>query len=101
MTGMPVANRQPNAHPPRTAPRRPGMVWGALLLFAFFALAKAFLAVLVFATIRDDQVHGPSVPGGLWLFFVVLTTASATSPAARRSSWPVPRPAGPSAGWPR
>jgi hypothetical protein len=48
------------------------MAWGALLLFAFFGLGKAFLSVVVFATIRDDQVHGPSVPGGLWLFFVVL-----------------------------
>jgi hypothetical protein len=32
MTGMPVAGRQPDAHPPRTVARRPGMVWGALLL---------------------------------------------------------------------
>jgi hypothetical protein len=53
------------------------MVWGALLLLAFFGLAKAFLSVVVFATIRDDQVHGPSVPGGLWLFFVVLIASAA------------------------
>lgn len=76
MTGMPVAGRKPDAHPRRTAPRRPGMVWGALLLFAFFGLGNAFLSVLVFAMIRDDQVHGPSVPGGLWLFFVVLIASA-------------------------
>jgi hypothetical protein len=76
MTGMPVARRQPDARPPRTAARRPGMVWGALLLFAFFGLGNAFLSALVFATIRDDQVHGPSVPAGLWLFFVVLIASA-------------------------
>jgi hypothetical protein len=76
MTGMPVAGRKPDARPPRTAARRPGMVWGALLLFAFFGLGNAFLSVLVFAMIRDDQVHGPSVPGGLWLFFVVLIASA-------------------------
>lgn len=76
MTGMPVARSGPDAHPPRTPARRPGMVWGALLLFTFFGLGKAFLSVLVFATIRDEQVHGPSVPGGLWLFFVVLIASA-------------------------
>ena len=76
MTGMPVAGRQPNAHPPRAAARRPGMVWGVMLLLAFFGLGKALLSVVVFATIRDDQVHGPSVPGGLWLFFVVLIASA-------------------------
>jgi len=76
MTGMPVAGGKPDARPPRTAARRPGMVWAALLLFAFFGLGNAFLSVLVFAMIRDDQVHGPSVPGGLWLFFVVLIASA-------------------------
>ena len=53
------------------------MVWGALVLFACFALLKAFLAVFVFSTIRDDQLHEVNgVPGGLWLLFGVLLVSA-------------------------
>jgi hypothetical protein len=53
------------------------MVWSALVLFACFALLKAFLAVFVFGTIRDDQLHEVNgVPGGLWLLFCVLVVSA-------------------------
>jgi hypothetical protein len=53
------------------------MVWSALALFACFALLKAFLAVFVFATIRDDQLHEVNgVPGGLWFLVVVLAVSA-------------------------
>jgi hypothetical protein len=53
------------------------MVWSALVLFACFALLKAFLAVFVFATIRDDQLHEVNgVPGGLWFLLVVLAVSA-------------------------
>jgi hypothetical protein len=59
------------------APCRPFIVRGALALFACFALLKAFLAVFVFSTIRDDQLHEVNgVPGGLWLLFGVLLVSA-------------------------
>ena len=46
-------------------------------MFACFALLKAFLAVFVFGTIRDDQLHEVNgVPGGLWLLLIVLVVSA-------------------------
>jgi hypothetical protein len=74
--GRPAVGRPENAGS-WGAPRRPFMVWGALVLFACFALLKAFLAVFVFATIRDDQLHEvDGVPGGLWLLLIVLVVSA-------------------------
>lgn len=54
------------------------MVWGALVLFLVFGLLKVFLAVVVFAKIRDDQLHEVNgVPGGLWLLFGAVTAGAA------------------------
>ncbi len=55
----------------RAAPAVHGM--GHAGVVRVLALLKAFLAVFVFGTIRDDQLHEENgVPGGLWLLFIVL-----------------------------
>jgi len=54
------------------------MVWGALVMLLVFGLLKVFLAVVVFAKIRDDQLHEVNgVPGGLWLLFCAVAAGAA------------------------
>lgn len=46
-------------------------------MFVCFGLLHAFLAVVLYAAfVRDDQVHGSSVPGGLWVA-LAISAASA------------------------
>ena len=76
---LPPTGRAQNAdrRRARRTAHRPFMAWGALALFICFGLLHAFLAVVLYtAFIRDDQVHGSSVPGGLWAA-LAITAASA------------------------
>jgi hypothetical protein len=53
------------------------MVWEALVLLLFFAVLKAFLFVIVFVTIRDDQAHEVNgVPSALWVLAVVSAVSA-------------------------
>jgi hypothetical protein len=79
MTGQPPAGSPQNADPWQAPAmrRRPGMVWFVMIWSVFSGLLEAFLAVALYAAvIRDDQVHEGSVPGGLWVYFVVLAVAA-------------------------
>jgi hypothetical protein len=76
---LPPTGRSQNADrwPALRTAHRPFMAWGALVLFTCFGLLHAFLAVVLYAAfIRDDQVHGSGVPGGLWVA-LAISAASA------------------------